>query len=216
MKTIGIIGYRSDDGTTFGAGVNYLELIARFGKPHIIFPDEDMADIDLLILPGGPDVAPQAYGATPSFKTSNQDVFRQFFYDTRLSRYVDANIPIFGICMGFQMLAVYFGSQMEQHLWRHAQSPGRSMTAHTVDPLPIANKYATQSFEVNSHHHQGILLKGLSAQLEPLAITQAAPETNEMLVEAFRHKTKAIMAVQWHPEEWFDSFSCKMIEELLA
>ena len=216
MKTIGIVGYRSEDGSVFGAGSNYLELISRFGKPYIIFPDEELADVDLLILPGGLDVAPQSFGVVPSFKTGNQDVFKQYFYDKRLSLYIDAGIPIFGICLGFQMLAVYFGSALEQHLWRHPQSPARSEVGHTVEPLPQAARYAIQPFEVNSHHHQGVFLQGLSTELEPLALAKSSPDSDNMLVEAFRHRSKPIMAVQWHPEEWFDKFSCKMIDDLLS
>ena len=216
MKTIGIVGYRSEDGTVFGAGCNYLELIARFGKPHIIFPDDEMVNVDLLILPGGLDIAPQSFGIVPTVKTGHQDVFKQFFYDRRLSLYIDANIPIFGICLGFQMLAVYFGSALKQHLWRHPQSAGRGIAGHFAEPLPEAARYATQPFEVNSHHHQGVFLNGLSPELEPLAIAKAAPDSDSMLTEAFRHRSKPIMAVQWHPEEWFDGFSCRMIDDLLG
>ncbi|MDR2848086.1 MAG: gamma-glutamyl-gamma-aminobutyrate hydrolase family protein [Bacteroidales bacterium] len=212
-KIIGIVGYRSEDGTVFGAGSNYLELISRFGKPRILFPDEDTVAVDLLLIPGGLDIAPQSFGVTPTFKTGNQDVFKQFFYEKQLPTYIEAGIPIFGICLGFQMLAVYFGSALEQHLWRHPQSNGRSVAAHTVQPLPAVT--GTQPFEVNSHHHQGVLLSGVSPQLEPLALASLDPYTDTPLVEAFRHKTKPIMAVQWHPEEWFDDFSCSMIKQLI-
>ena len=216
MKTIGIVGYRSEDGSVFGAGANYLELISRFGKPYIIFPGEELAEIDLLVLPGGLDIAPQSFGEIPTFKTGNQDVFKQFFYEKRLSLYIKAGIPVFGICLGFQMLAVYFGSVLEQHLWRHPQSSGRCLSAHTVEPLPAAARYATQPFEVNSHHHQGVFLQGLSPDLEPLALTKASPDSDDMLVEAFRHRSKSVMAVQWHTEEWFDDFSCRMIKDLFT
>jgi putative glutamine amidotransferase len=195
----------------FGAGSNYLELISRFGKPYIIFPDEELVNVDLLILPGGLDIAPQSFGAVPSFKTGNQDVFKQHFYDKRLPLYIDAGIPIFGICLGFQMLAVYFGSTLEQHLWRHPQSPARSEFGHTVDPLPSAARYAAQPFGVNSHHHQGVFLHQLSAELEPLALAKSGHDSDDTLVEAFRHRSKPVMAVQWHPEEWYDDFSCMMI-----
>ena len=216
MKTIGIVGYCSEDGSVFGAGSNYLELISRFGKPYIIFPGEEVVNVDLLILPGGLDIAPQSFGVIPTFKTGHQDVFKQFFYEKRLPSYIDAGIPVFGICMGFQMLAVFFGSALEQHLWRHPQSPGRSLAGHAVEPLPAASRYAAQSFEVNSHHHQGVFLHGLSPKLEPLAVAKANPDSDNMLVEAFRHSSKPVMAVQWHPEEWFDAFSCMMINDLLS
>lgn len=214
-KIIGITGYRSEDGTIFGAGSNYLELITRFGRPYIIFPDEELAGIDLLLLPGGPDLAPQSFGSCPTFKTGHQDVFRQFFYDRRLAAYINAGIPVFGICLGFQMLATYFGSALEQHLWKHPHSDERSKPAHAVQPLPTAADFGVRPFEVNSHHHQGVLLDGLSPQLEPLAVAPLDAYSEVQIVEAFRHKTKRVMAVQWHPEEWFDDFSCQMIEHLL-
>ena len=215
MKTIGIVGYRSDDGSVFGAGCNYLELISRFGKPLIIFPDDELIEVDLLILPGGLDISPQSIGVLPTFKTGQQDVFKQFFYEKRLPAYIDSGIPIFGICLGFQMLAAYFGSSLEQHLWRHPQSRERSIAAHSVEPLPQAAHFATQAFEVNSHHHQGVFLRGLSDELEPLALAKSGHDSDDMLVEAFRHRKKPIMAVQWHPEEWLDEFSCTMIHDLL-
>jgi putative glutamine amidotransferase len=210
QKVIGIVGYRSEDGSTFGAGTNYLEFISHFGKPYIIFPGEKAAKVDLLVLPGGLDIAPQSFGGMPTFKTGNQDVFKQHFYDRHLAEYINAGIPVFGICLGFQMLAVYFGSTLEQHLWRHPQSPGRSRPGHRVKLLPRALKFDKQDFEVNSHHHQGVLLPGLSPQLDALALADDEP-----LVEAFCHKTKPIMAVQWHPEEWFDAFSAMMVKNLL-
>ena len=213
---IGIVGYRSADGSMFGAGCNYLEFISRFGRPRIIFPSDGLIDVDLLVLPGGLDIAPQSFGAEPGFKTNNQDVFKQFFFDKRLSLYIDAGIPVFGICLGFQMLAVYFGSLLEQHLWLHAQSPARHIAAHLAEPLAEASHYGTQPFEVNSHHHQGVFLTGLSAELEPLALAKYNIYSDEMLVEAFRHKHKPIMAVQWHPEEWLDKFSCMMMQDLLS
>ena len=216
MKTIGIVGYRSEDGSVFGAGSNYLEFISRFGRPRIIFPDDGLIDLDLLVLPGGLDIAPQSFGAQPGFKTNNQDVFKQFFFEKRLSLYIDAGIPVFGICLGFQMLAVYFGSVLEQHLWRHPQSPARQTAGHAVEPLNDAARYAQAPFEVNSHHHQGVLLEDLSAELKPLALAKYSPDRQDyMIVEAFCHRNKPVMAVQWHPEEWFDTFSCNMMLDLL-
>jgi len=212
MKKIGIVGARSADGAVFGAGVNYLEFISRFGKPIIIFPEDQLIDCDLLLLPGGLDIAPQSFGAKPCFKTNNQDVFKQFFFEKRLSSYIDADIPVFGICLGFQMLAVYFGSAIEQHLWRHPQSPARETAGHPVEPTTEAAQYATQAFDVNSHHHQGVFLHGLSKELIPLALVN---DSEKSLVEAFCHVHKPVMAVQWHPEEWYDDFSCAMVENLL-
>ena len=216
VKTIGIVGYRSLDGMLFGVGNGYLEWVSRFGKPRILMPAEELADIDLLLLPGGPDMAPQSFGATPTFRTTVPDVFRQFFFEKRLASYINAGIPVFGICLGFQMLAVHFGSTLQQHLHRHPQNAVHEVPGHIVEPLPAAARYGTRPFEVNSSHHQGVISGDLSAELEALALAKYGPTSDDMIVEAFRHCHKPVMAVQWHPENWLDSFAEAMISDLLA
>jgi len=95
---IGCPAYKTD--TSIGVGVTHLEFISQYGIPRIILPEEENVDIDALYLPGGLDVNPSSYGEIPGFKTSNTDVFKQFFFDKRLLSYVDRRIPIFGICAG--------------------------------------------------------------------------------------------------------------------
>ena len=71
---IGIPGWKTGD-SSFGCGVNHLDFISKFGTPRILFPQDDDLDIDLLYLPGGPDITPSSYGAYPRFRTGNPDVF---------------------------------------------------------------------------------------------------------------------------------------------
>jgi putative glutamine amidotransferase len=233
-KVIGIPGYKQQDSNGFGVGNHYLSLASRYGNPRIIMPWEEHVDVDLLILPGGMDINPTSYGEIPQFNTGNQDVFKQFFFDQRLANYVAKGTPIFGICLGFQQLAAFFGSKITQHMAYHKQSAGRMTKGHEVrvtDYIPLLNlsfklTIKDESFDVNSHHHQGVLLKDLSPELLPLLVaaneeygdvtllrTETKIEHN--IVESFIHHNLPIGGCQYHPEEWHDWASDALITELL-
>ena len=212
-KTIGIPGYKTD--ISFGAGINHLEFISNFGNAKIIMPWEKYVKVDLLYLPGGLDTAPSNYGEVPRYNTSNQDVMKEFFFRNRLKNYIEAGTPIFGVCLGMQELAVYFGSKLTQDFIYHSQSDDRWETAHCVwNPNNAKDK-----FEVNSHHHQGVLMSQLSDELEALYITECEEpfikSDTDWIVEAFQHKSLPIMGLQWHPEECYDNFSINSMRGLL-
>ena len=104
-KTILIVGWKTGE-NSFGATVPYLDWLSQFGNVRILMPtDNEVIKGDLLVLPGGMDLAPQRFGQAPSFHTGNTDVMKQYFYDVMLEQYIEAGIPIFGICLGMKQLA---------------------------------------------------------------------------------------------------------------
>lgn len=193
---VGIPGWRTGD-NSFGCGVNHLDYISSFGNPRILFPHDEDADIDMLYLPGGPDLSPSRYGQYPGFYTSNQDVFRQHFFDALLPKYIEKGIPIFGVCLGMQMLNVIFKGTLTQDMKYHAQSKDRWGPAHKVY---INGSNRKDNFDVNSHHHQAVLVSDLSPELEILAYADNEEDKRNQIVEAFKHKTLPIAGVQWHPK----------------
>lgn len=218
-KLIGIPGYKSESGV-FGVGSNHLEYIEYLGAtPRILMPDEEFNNkIDGLYLPGGMDVNPASYGEVPSFKTSNQDVFKQYFFDNRLKNYV-GKIPIVGVCLGFQMINVFFGGKLKQNLLYHPQSKDRMEEGHKVKLYREDGKFQREGgklieLPVNCHHHQGVTLELLSKELTPLAVYDEVRQ--EIVVEAYKHKTLPIALVQWHPEEWFDYFTENLFKKTLG
>lgn len=231
-KVIGIPGYKQQDSNGFGVGNHYLNLASRYGNPRIIMPWEEHVPVDLLILPGGMDINPTSYGEIPQFNTGNQDVFKQFFFDKRLATYVEAQTPIFGICLGFQQLAAHFGSKITQHMGWHKQSTGRMTKGHEVRVTPNIAVLGVQlaakdeTFEVNSHHHQGVVLSDLSPELMPLLVAANEEYGDDKLlkgevniqhniVESFIHRDLPIAGCQYHPEEWYDWASDLLIKRLL-
>jgi len=215
-KIIGIPGYKNYDTDFFGAGKAHLEFIATFGVPRILMPWEEKVDIDLLYLPGGLDISPDAYDEVPSFSTSNQDVMKEFFFRRRLPNYIK-DTPIFGVCMGMQVLGAFFGSKLIQNLRNHPESEDRGETAHSVSVMNDDDIITHKGFKVNSHHHQGILASQLSDQLLGLYKTKVNEPNieDDSLIEAFKHKKLPIYGVQWHPEDIYDKFSLAVMNKLL-
>ena len=218
---VGIPAYKNEQQNSFGVGISYLNWVSRFGLPRLIMPHEEFVeDIDLLLIPGGLDLNPSSYGEIPSFKTSNQDVFKQFFFDKRLDNYIGQK-PIFGICLGMQELAVKFGSKLTQHLHNHSYySAPRTELVHKVTIFENGQRIKNPndpskflSVETNSMHHQGVHFKNLSKDLEMIG---GIKENDDYLVEVFKHKTLPIAAVQYHPEEIHDNFSISLIKDIVA
>lgn len=206
-KIIGVPGYKPGDG--FGVGLNHLEFLSKFGDPVIIMPHEEFRQVDMLYLTGGADLNPKSYGEIPGFKTSNTDVYKQFFFEERLKNYVNKKIPIFGVCLGFQMLNVYFGGKLQQNSLYHPQSKDRYKPGHKVTILKTG-----EEVEVNSHHHQLVTQEILSTQLQALATFECNGDGT--VIEAFKHNVLPIYAVQWHPEEFYDNFSMNIMNDLIT
>lgn len=212
-KIIGIPGYKSSE--SFGAGINHLAFISRFGEARIIMPWENLVDVDLLYLPGGLDTAPLSYGEEPSFKTSNQDVFKEHFLTNKLGAYIDKGVKILGVCLGAQMLAVKFGGKLTQDLLFHEQSSGRWQEAHEVYAIDNS-KY---KFKVNSHHHQCLTINNCSDNIIPIMLANnndSYISGDGAIVEQFSIKNKQIYGIQWHPEELYDHHTVELMNKLTA
>jgi putative glutamine amidotransferase len=121
---------------------------------------------------------------------------------------VDAGIPVFGICRGFQEINVAFGGTLSQKLhelpgnFDHREDTTAALDiqygpAHEVELVEggLLHKIAgDRRITVNSLHSQGI--ERLAQRLVPEA------KAEDGVIEAFRvdgAKNFAI-AVQWHPE----------------
>lgn len=223
---IGIPGFLNSD-KMFGVTGNYMQFASKYGDVRIIMPHEEFVEVDLLILPGGLDLSPSMYNKIPGFQTTNHDVFKEFFFKNRLATYVEKGTPIFGICLGFQMLNVHFGGTLTQHMVFHPQSKNRWEEAHEVvltqNWIRGGKKNKKPTLKVNSHHHQGVCIttneagEVIKTDLSEDFYVIAHYEENEKesVVEAFKHNTLPIAGVQFHPEEFYDGISDYLIKEIM-
>lgn len=203
-KRIGVVGWNTGE-NSFGVTKPYIEWLSTFGIVQILSPQEGIVDdLDLLILPGGLDIAPQSMNEVPSFFTSNTDVMKQYFYDNNLQQYLESNIPIFGICLGFQQLCVKFGAKLVQNYGFAHSSKSRFEKVDVLEAYPeLFNIVDEQSFrklkkyEVNSLHHQGCFPSGI----ENTSIEILATEKTFENIEIAKFKEN-VYGVQYHPKLW--------------
>lgn len=222
-KVIGIYGWSTGD-NSWGAGKNHLHFCDRFANVRILAPWEtaETSGVDLLYLPGGADALPSGYGEAPGFHTGNPDVYKQHVLDNRLKGFIDAGIPVYGVCLGMQQLQIFFGGALRQHAMFHEQSGSRWGKGHKVFTTLKGDGSIDEKaphFEVNSHHHQILPLNLLSEDLQPLlyAVNNDSHLTGDShIVEAFRHREFPVVGLAYHPEEWYCGFSIELMNRLLA
>ncbi len=226
-KKIGIVGWKTGD-NSFGVTRPYAEFIQEYlgGTMYILSPQSGIVEgLDLLILPGGADISPKLAGGIPSFYTGNNDVMKEFFFTNNLQQYIDAEVPILGICLGMQQLACHFGAKMIQHFPFDVSDPRDD----AFEELNVRSDYSGfkrfmvlpksgkgepkpefRSYKVNSLHHQCVSENNFPASLEIIATSKDAGN-----IEIFRHRELPILGVQFHPEELVYNYPSNVITKRL-
>jgi putative glutamine amidotransferase len=154
--------------------------------------------LDGLILAGGSDIDPGAYGAQPHPETRGTRPERDRFELGLGTRALERDMPVLGICRGMEMLNVLQGGTLNQHLGLelHRHTPG-VYTDHGVrlEPASLAERIVgSERTEVKSAHHQGIEELGEAVV--------ASGWADDGLVEAIELPDKSFaVGVLWHPEE---------------
>ena len=166
-----------------------------------------LREADGLLLQGGADVAPSAYGEDPIEPQWGGDAVRDAHEIAAVEIARELGIPILGICRGAQILNVALGGSLYQDI--NTQIPDtlvhRDWHRYEVIEHGVAVEagswleqiYGTRELLTNTIHHQS-----LKAIPEPLKVTARAPDG---VVEAVEHISASewIVGVQWHPE-WLD------------
>ena len=167
-------------------------------------PDAALDPLDALVLAGGADVDPAAYGAEPHHCTTGTRPERDAAEIPLARRALERDIPVLGICRGMQLLNVALGGTLIQHLpddvghGDHRRHLGSFEDAdHDVRLAPgslAARACGELLHATKSHHHQavdrlgdGLVASGWSV-LDDLVEAIEAPDARWAL------------GVQWHPE----------------
>lgn len=192
-------------------------VVAAGGTPLLLPPlatDPSVLDVlDALIVIGGSDLDPAAYGQDPHPRTTVQP--HRDRHDTALTlAALDRGVPLLGICRGAQVLTVALGGTLHQHVpdllpqSRHQPEPGvfGSVEVLTEAGSRIAGALGERA-TVPCYHHQAIDRLG-----EGLVVTAHSADGLVQAVET----TGATWAlgVQFHPEE--DDRDLRLFEALLA
>jgi gamma-glutamyl-gamma-aminobutyrate hydrolase PuuD len=184
----------------------YVSAIERAGGVALVLPAQSTgtealtAILDGLVLSGGPDVAPDHYGALSHPRTQRPHVARDDFELALVRLAGEADLPLLAICRGVQVLNVARGGTLHQHLpdvvghEGHATPPGE-YAPHSVEIRRQSRLGAIQPsrLDVPSHHHQAIARVGRGLDVVALA--------EDGTIEAVEDAGRAfLIGVQWHPE----------------
>jgi putative glutamine amidotransferase len=156
-----------------------------------------------LVFSGGNDLDPALWGEAWEEGTVPVAPSRQRFELALLGQAEAAGLPIFGICLGVQLMNVHRGGSLIQFLPRHQRPNALEHRKLEADlrrhPVRIsagsilAAALGSDELSVNTYHKQAIgrLGQGL----------RAAAQAPDGVVEAIEDPSRPLfLGVQWHPE----------------
>ena len=161
-------------------------------------PAAEAAHADALLLTGGGDLAPRLYGALPD-GAADIDGARDACELALVLDFLHRGLPVFGICRGLQLLNVFFGGTLHQHIEGHSRVDGRDRLHPVCAEDGLLRALYGPRFTVNSAHHQSAARVG-----DGLRVLARADDGT---VEALAHASLPVFAVQWHPERLCGAFA---------
>ncbi|MEC9292960.1 MAG: type 1 glutamine amidotransferase [Chloroflexota bacterium] len=136
--------------------------------------------LDGVVLTGGGDIMEYA---TESSATPERDRLEQAL----IEYCIHEDLPLIGICRGFQSIVNHFGGRLKP-IKRHVAIHHQIRLDESFMPG------AERTIKVNSFHNLGIFQEGLPKDLRALAWTE------DGTVEAATLNDHKIIGIMWHPE----------------
>ena len=196
---------------------SYFELVAAAGGRPLLLPPphtgeggpgagaaEVIAVLDGLVLTGGGDVDPTAYGESPDPHVGGVNPIRDQSERALLACALEADLPVLAICRGCQILNVELGGTLHQHLPDTIGEDTHRRAPLVFGDVDVATEPGTRAAEIFGatttvlcSHHQSI--SQLGRGLVPTA------HASDGVIEAVElPDARFVLGVQWHPEEGLD------------
>ncbi len=157
----------------FGVKTNSLREFSRFGCRITVVPAETPADEVMALAPDGIFLS-----NGPGDPASMSSVIGE------IKKLAEKDIPMFGICLGHQLIGQAFGGETYKLKFGHrgGNQPIKDLTTGRV--------------EITAHNHGFAVDAGsLPAEVEVTHVN-----LNDNTVAGLRHKTLPVFSVQYHPE----------------
>lgn len=203
---IGITSYLKDGSVR--TSVSYVRAVEMAGGAPVCLPaisgaasiEEYIETLDGLVLVGGLDIPPKAYGEEAHESVSVMTEERFTFESEIISLWLEkTDKPILGICLGMQFTNVVSGGSLIQDIPSqvgdrvvHRTDSGATHVVYIDTTSRLFDILTVDSLTVNSYHHQAV--KTLAEGFTIIARSKdGVPEAMEM-------KPRFGQFVQWHPE----------------
>jgi putative glutamine amidotransferase len=193
--------------------VSYVYAVQRAGGLAVMIPPDERFErdpdqvldlVDGLLLAGGVDIDPAAYGEQRHDETDTAVPERDAAEIALARRALERDLPLLGICRGMQLMNVATGGTLHQHLPEafghdeHRRTRGSFEDADHDVRLAAGSLAARAAGEelhaTKSHHHQGVDRLGEGIVVTGWSTLDDLPEAIEVPDRRFA------LGVQWHPE----------------
>lgn len=186
----------------------YVQALYDYGALPVLIPNlEDksvlrqyLEMVGALIIIGGRDYPPGLYGEPAHPQTEPMEMQRALSDMYLVELCLQMHKPLLGICAGMQLLNIFFGGKLIQHLDNVDYHYGeKEHPIEITDSRWLKRILGWDRCIVNSNHHQGVDPLHLGQGLTPVAFS---PEGG---IEALEYDSDSmILGIQWHPERMHD------------
>ena len=198
----------------YQVGRSYSTMVVQAGGVPVILPCElecvpdFVARFDGFILTGGDDPIMTQWGVPMHPKANPVDPRRQAFelalLDALAALHPSVAKPVFGICLGMQLMGLHAGGELDQHLADHLPTADVHWDKREHEVIGKLGQGL-----VHSHHRQALTSSG------SLSAIATAPDGVIEAIQDPRHPF--YLGVQWHPERTRNrEFGLSLFERFVA
>jgi putative glutamine amidotransferase len=187
----------------------YIDSVTRAGGIAVLLPPQpasmDIVErvldgVDGLIFAGGRDIDTARYGAVPGEYTDQPDTRRDEWEFTLVNATLRRELPVLFICRGAQVLNVYRGGTIIQHLpdvvgtdeYQRGNAQLTEMDM-AVSPGSLLESIVGPTVAGFVYHHQAIASLGAG-------LTVSARSADDVVEALEIDEYPFGVAIQWHPE----------------
>lgn len=210
-KIVGIMPLYDDERESYWMLPGYMKMLEEENAIPMMLPlTSNAEELDFFLeicggflLTGGHDVSPYIYQSEKKSWCGKCCELRDEMEHYILTKAVELNKSVLGICRGIQFMNVCYSGTLYQDLENeyasatsHHMKPPYNRAVHQVTiqkDTPLFDIMQKDRIGVNSYHHQAI------DRLSPNF--QAAAVSEDGLIEGiYMPDRKFVLGVQWHPE----------------
>ncbi|MCQ2554365.1 MAG: gamma-glutamyl-gamma-aminobutyrate hydrolase family protein [Clostridia bacterium] len=210
MRTVGVMPLYNDKKGYQYMLPEYMESLISAGLAPLEFPLTDNDEVidalllkcDGLLFTGGHDVGTCIYNEEVLNDTVVMCPMLDRLEEKVLSKAMEKEIPVFGICRGMQFINAALGGTLYQDIpsqyetdIKHNQDTPNTEKWHKVTVVKGTMLYdciGEDVIEVNSTHHQAV--KDVAPGFTVTAVSE------DGITEGIAMNDKPVFGVQWHPE----------------